>query len=238
VQVVILAGGLGTRLGTLTHAVPMPLIPVAGRPFLERQVEFLAAQGFRRFLILTGYLGDRIEAHFGDGRRFGVEVEHSREPEPLGTGGGVRLALSRLDERFLLLYGDSFLPIGYAGLGEALSSPGLGGVMAVHRDLGGSTGVAPNVALEAGGKVARYAKGERADDLAYIEAGALALRAAEIARLPEGASSLEKHLYPELIACGRMGAWITDTPFYDIGTPDGLSRAEAFFAAAGSERRA
>ena len=227
-QVVILAGGLGTRLGELTRETPKPLVSVAGRPFLERQVEFLAAQGFRRFLLLSGYLGERIEAHFGDGRRFGVDVEHSREPQPLGTGGGVRRALARLEERFLLLYGDSFLPTSYAPLAEKLESRGLGGVMAA-----GSTGVEPNVALDADGRVVRYSKAARDAGLAYIEAGALALRAAEIGRLPEGVSSLESDLYPEMIASGRMAAWVSPTPFYDIGTPDGLSRAEAFFAAAG-----
>jgi D-glycero-D-manno-heptose 1,7-bisphosphate phosphatase len=236
VQVVILAGGLGTRLGGLTRETPKPLISVAGRPFLERQVEFLAAQGFHQFLLLSGFLGERIEAHFGDGRRFGVQVEHSREPQPLGTGGGVRRALARLEDRFLLLYGDSFLPIAYARLAERLDSTGLGGVMAVHAAADGATGVAPNVALDEDGRVNRYAKGVQDGGLAYIEAGALALRAVEIARLPDGVSSLEKDLYPEMIASGRMAAWVTPTPFYDIGTPDGLSRAEAYFAAAESGR--
>jgi len=234
VQVVILAGGLGTRLGGLTRVMPKPLVPIAGRPFLERQVEFLAAQGFLRFLLLSGYLGEQIEAHFGDGRRFSVQVEHSREPQPLGTGGGVRRALARLDDRFLLLYGDSFLPIAYARLAERLEPPGLGGVMAVYDAADGATGVAPNVALDEDGRVARYAKRAWDSGLAYIDAGALALRKDEIARLPEGVSSLEKDLYPEMIASGRMAAWVTPTPFYDIGTPDGLSRAQAFFAAAGS----
>lgn len=237
-QVVILAGGFGTRLGALTREIPKPMVAVAGRPFLERQIEFLARQGFGRFLLLTGYLAERIEAHFGTGVPLGVRIEYSRETQPLGTGGALRLALPWLEERFLLLYGDSFLAVDYRDLAARLASSGAGGVMAVFRDASGGTGVAPNVALDAAGKVLRYAKGERGDDLRFIEAGALALDAAEVRRLPAGVSSLEADLYPALIAGGRMQAWVTTTPFYDIGTPDGLRRAEAFFAAEAAGRRA
>jgi NDP-sugar pyrophosphorylase family protein len=235
-QVVILAGGLGTRLGGLTRDLPKPLVPVAGRPFLERQIEFLAGQGFSEFLLLTGHLADRIERRLEDGSRLGVEISYSREPRPLGTGGGLRRALPRLREGFLLLYGDSFLPVDYRTLAAGLDVIEVVGVMAVLRDDAGATGVAPNVATDGAGRVVRYAKGERGDDLRYVEAGALALRAGAVARLPEGVSSLEADLYPALVAEGRMAAWVTPTPFYDIGTPEGLRRAEAFFAAEAAGR--
>ena len=73
-QVVILAGGLGTRLWPLTEVVPKPMVPVRGRPFLDYIVNHLAAQDFRRLLLLVGYLGDRVRNHYGDGTAFGVRA--------------------------------------------------------------------------------------------------------------------------------------------------------------------
>lgn len=229
-QAVVLAGGLGTRLRPLTHRLPKPMVPIAGKPLLEWQIDHLARQGFRRFLLLTGHLGEQVRDHFRDGGRFGVAIDYSQEETPLGTGGALRAALGRLEERFLLLYGDSFLAEDYAAIGGGLREAGTGGLMVVFQDEAGRTGVAPNVALDAAGRVVRYAKGETGPDLRYVEAGAVGLAAAEVARLAAGLpASLERDLYPALVAEGRMRAWVTTQPFYDIGTPEGMRRAERFF---------
>ena len=141
--------------------------------------------------------------------------------------------MEALEPRFLLLYGDSFLPVDYSDIAKAIvESPEFGGVMALFDDPGGATGVAPNVALGSGDLVVRYAKGVAGGDLRFIEAGALALVAREIENLPAGeVSSLERDLYPRLVAERRMVGWVTSQRFYDMGTPDGLSRAEEFFLA-------
>ena len=109
-QTVILAGGLGTRLGPLTRKIPKPMVPVAGVPYLEHQLRLLARQSFRDVLLLTGYLGDQIEAYFGNGARLGLRLRYAREAQPQGTGGALRDARPQLAESFLLLYGDSLLP--------------------------------------------------------------------------------------------------------------------------------
>lgn len=117
-QVVILAGGLGTRLGSFTRKVPKPMVPVAGVPYLEHQLRLLARQSFRDVLLLTGHLGEQIESYFGNGGRLGLRIRYSREAQPLGTGGALRDARRHLAETFLLLYGDSLLPIEYAAAGR------------------------------------------------------------------------------------------------------------------------
>ena len=229
-QVVILAGGLGTRLRPVTRMVPKPMVPVAGRVFLERQVEFLAGQGFRRFLLLTGYLGDQIEAHFGDGSGMGVTMQYAREEEPLGTGGGLRRSLPDLEESFLLIYGDSFLPEDYRAIGGQLEAGDAEGVMVVYDDGAGDTSVQPNVALGPAGKVTRYQKGANDADLRFIEAGVVALRTVAVARLPEvGPVALERELYPALARQGLLEAFVTEERFFDMGTPAGLKRAERYF---------
>lgn len=88
---VIMAGGRGSRLGSLTSSIPKPMLKVAGRPIIERLVWHLVASGIRRIFISVNYLGDVIEQHFGDGRGFGCQIQYLREKEPLGTGGSLAL---------------------------------------------------------------------------------------------------------------------------------------------------
>src|SRR5437764_7627858 len=108
-HVVSVAGGLGTRLWPLTKTVPKPMVEVAGVPYLEHQLRILAGQGIRDIVLLTGYLGEQIEDHFGDGARLGLSLRYSREQTPLGTGGALLQARELLADDFLIIYGDSYL---------------------------------------------------------------------------------------------------------------------------------
>lgn len=221
-QAAILAGGLGTRLWPLTKTVPKPMVPVAGAPYLEHQLKLLAKQEIRDILLLTGYLGEQIEEHFGDGSRFGLRIEYSREETPVGTGGALREAKSQLADSFLLIYGDSYLPIDYTVPLNRLTETGAQGLLVAFDNRIADTTVKSNVDLDAGGWVTRYEK-DSPDTLGYVEAGVLAFRRA-VADLiaPEGPVSLEKEIFPRLIAARQMAAYVTTTRFYDIGTPDRL----------------
>src|SRR6516164_6236183 len=115
-QVVILAGGRGTRLGEYARTIPKPMVTIGGRPNLEHQVLLAKRHGFTSVLFLVSHLADRIEAHFGDGRRFGMEISYSAEDPPLGTAGALRHATTLLQDRFLVLYGDVFVECDLARL--------------------------------------------------------------------------------------------------------------------------
>jgi len=231
-QVVILAGGLGTRLGALTRTIPKPMMPVAGAPYLEHQLRLLRQQSFRDVVLLTGYLSEQIEAYFGNGDRVGLHICYSRETQPLGTGGALRQARPLLAERFLLLYGDSLLPVEYAAFGRRLHDSAALGVIAVYHDPRGETAVPPNVALDRSGLVARYDKVGQAllpEPLEYIEAGVSCFRQEVLDLLPPtGAVSLEQCIFPRLIAQRRLAGLPTTERFYDIGTPERLRAIEAF----------
>jgi len=232
VQVVILAGGLGTRLWPLTKEVPKPMVPVAGVPYLERQLQLLAKQQLRNVLILTAYLGEQIESYFGDGNRLGLSIQYSREREPLGTGGALREACPLLDEIFVVVYGDSYLPIEYAAVGRRLALSGTWGALVLYQDPSGETGVRNNVALSGDGLVTRYDKTAIEDqELQYIEAGVLALRRQALALAPSEAKfSLERELFPHLIERRALLGLPTQQRFYDIGTMDRLKVIEQLFA--------
>lgn len=204
-QIVILAGGLGTRLWPLTKEVPKPMVPVAGLPYLEHQLRLLARQGLTDILILTAYLGEQIEHYFQDGRQFGLSIRYSREPEPLGTGGAFREAKHLLEDVFVVLYGDSYLPMDYASVGRYLSDSEALGVLVVYRDIREETGVRGNVALAESGVVSRYDKTVDDPTLQYIEAGVLALRKEAISLIPSsGKASLEQEVFPQLIHRGLL----------------------------------
>jgi len=112
-QVVILAGGKGTRLRPITYQVPKPMVPIHGKPFLQYQLELIKSLGINEVLLLVGYLGKQIEEYFGGGPKFGLNIEYSYENNPLGTGGALKNAEEKLAEKFLLLNGDTFLPMDY-----------------------------------------------------------------------------------------------------------------------------
>lgn len=223
-QAAILAGGPGTRLRPLTDRVPKPMVPVAGRPYLEYQLDWLRGLGITDVVLLVGYLTEKIEEHFGDGAAFGVSIRYSREPRPAGTGGALRLALPLLAESFLVLNGDSYLPIDYRGLTERLESSSAEAVLAVYDNALEDAGVRNNLELD-GDRVARYDK-TGAAGLTHVDAGAIALR--RRALLEGGVWSLENDLFPRLIARGALAAFPVRQRFYDMGTPAGLAMLESF----------
>jgi NDP-sugar pyrophosphorylase family protein len=227
-QVVILAGGLGTRLRPITERVPKPMVEVGDRPFLEYIVTHLAAQGFDRFLILLGYLGDHVKRYFGDGARWGISISYASEPHPLGTAGAIRNAYDSLEPEFILLYGDSYLPIDYQEVVREFHSAPCQSLMVVYDNRTADTGVLNNVALEPDGVVTKYLKGQAAPDLKYVEAGVLCFQREVFRDLPAlQPVALEQEIYARLIGERQIRAFLTRQRFFDIGTPD---RLEAFIA--------
>jgi dTDP-glucose pyrophosphorylase len=110
---VIMAGGMGTRLRPYTESCPKPMLPVAGRPMLEHIIERASREGFKRFVLAVHYLGEMIEDHFGDGERFGVNIEYLRENAPLGTAGALSLLSPLPDLPFVVTNGDVMTDIRY-----------------------------------------------------------------------------------------------------------------------------
>ena len=197
----------------LTRDLPKPMIPINGRPYLERVIESFARCGLRDIVLLTGYRAEVVEEHFGDGARFGVRIAYSRETEPLGTGGAIREARSLLGERFVMAYGDVLRYFDYDRFVKAHDEPCL--AVYPRRDIGN--------AEVAGGRIVRFDK--RTTELPYIDAG-FSLMPADVIDLlpPSGACSFEETIFPRLAAKGRLACEIVDLNFYDIGTPEELER--------------
>jgi NDP-sugar pyrophosphorylase family protein len=224
-QAVILAGGPGTRLRPLTDSVPKPMVQVAGRPYLEHQVGWLRRLGIVDIVLLVGHLAEKIEDHFGDGGGFGVSIRYSREPRPAGTGGALKLALPLLRDSFLVLNGDSYLPIDYRPVAERLESSGAEAVIVAYDNSFEDTGVRPNLELGEGELVIRYDKSGAAP-VTHVDAGVIALRRRALSE--RDMVSLENDLFPRLIARRALLAFPVRQRFYDMGTPAGLAMLEEY----------
>lgn len=223
---VVLAGGLGTRLGALAEGLPKPMVQVGGRPLLEHVVRQLAGQGFPEILLLVGFRAEFIETHFGDGGGFGIRVRYCREPEPLGTGGALRLASPSIPNRFLMLYGDLYRSFDYAGFCARHRQ-----ALAVYPYVEGLTTIAcANVRLDPEGtRVADYVKGAPDAGLTHVDAGFGVFHREVLELLPAGKASFEERVYPSLAASGKLEAEIVDRSFFDVGNPADLAHARAHF---------
>jgi len=218
----ILAAGRGERLRPLTDHTPKPLIEVGGKPLIEHHLERLAAAGIERVVINLAHLGDQIRAHLGEGERWGVAIEYSVEGEraedALETAGGIRQALDRLGERFLLVNGDVLSDIDYA----TLANRRLGADCRFHLVLVDNPPHNPggDFALDETG---RLVEGESTAALTYSGIGLF--DAALFTDLPPGRQALGPVLRTAIangLGCAQHhpGEWL------DVGTPERLAEAD------------
>lgn len=228
-QAVILAGGLATRLGALSKTTPKSLVNVAGRPFLEHQLELLRSRGFSDVLLCIGHLGAKIRDFAGNGARFGLRLEYSDDGErPLGTAGALRKALASLAPEFLVTYGDSYLPFDYAApLHDLVAHPEASGTMAVYANHGRFDASNSEVRGEL---VVRYEKAALDPALDHIDYGATALRRQVVDALEPGAVIGLDRVQAELARAGGLRALIATERFYEIGSPEGLADLERLLA--------
>jgi NDP-sugar pyrophosphorylase family protein len=224
--VCILAGGLGTRLGERVRVTPKPLLKVAGEPFLFHQLRLLAAHGGREVVLCVGYLGEQFEAQIGS-ERFGLNVQYSFDAPGLdGTLGAIRRASPLLGERFLVLYGDTYLRIDYAKAARDWQASGLPAMMTVLRNDGRWD--ASNVVYSEG-RVLVYDKRVPRPNMRWIDYGLGGLETAALGRIRSDTHDLSD-LYRQLAEEGMLYGFEARERFYEIGTPEGLAETDTFLS--------
>lgn len=224
----ILAGGQGARLGALVADTPKPLLEVAGEPFLIHQLRLLAAHRARDVVLCVGYLGERIEERIGN-EQFGVQITYSYDSPMLdGTLGAIRRALPLLPDRFLVLYGDTYLRLDYGAAVEAWRASGLRGLMTVFRNDGRWD--TSNVVYESS-RVAVYNKAVPTPEMRWIDYGLGGLGVSALEFVDEAESDLAT-LYGRLAEEGELCGFEVADRFYEIGTAEALSETEHFLRSA------
>ena len=222
----ILAGGLGTRLGSTVRDTPKPLLEVAGEPFILHQLRLLASYGLREAVLCVGYLGDQIVERVGS-ERFGIRIAYSHDgPEPIGTLGAVRQAAAQLGPRFLVLYGDTYLRIDYAEAAAAWEASGLPAMMTVLHN--GGRWDTSNVCFD-GRLVTAYDKREPTPAMSWIDYGLGGLSAETLDLVDPQISDLAD-LHQRLANDGRLFGFAATERFYEIGTPAALAETGRFLA--------
>jgi len=223
----ILAGGKGTRLGGIVAETPKPLVEVAGAPFLRHQLALLRRHGARRIVLSVGYLGELIEAGIGDGTDLGLEITYVYDSPALdGTAGAIRNCLEHLGDRFMVLYGDTYLRIDYGAVDEAHRQSGKLALMTVLHNQGAWD--TSNVIYESG-RVASYDKHAPTPEMHWIDYGLGVLTPAALEVRPDASDLAE--VYTELAKRDQLAGYLAEERFYEIGTPDALAETDRFLRA-------
>jgi NDP-sugar pyrophosphorylase family protein len=236
-QCIVLAGGLGRRMSPQTERLPKSLLPVAGRPFLDWQLAWLAAEGVEHVIMSIGYRGDMIRRHLDDGGRFGLRVSYVDDGDVLlGTGGALRSVVDQelAAPNFFVLYGDSYLPIPLSDIETAYSEQAAPVLMTVYRDHENLE--RPNVVFD-GVMVTRYQKGleKPPAEMQFVDYGISVWRRQMVdAMVPKGAAADLADLFGVLSESGQLAGFEAHERFYEIGSPKGLSELESRLRAGGA----
>jgi NDP-sugar pyrophosphorylase family protein len=229
-QCAILAGGLGRRMQSQTAGLPKALVPIGGRPFVDYQLELLAASGVQDVVFCIGYGGAALQRHVGDGAAYGLSVCYVDEGDELrGTAGALRLALDdgALAEAFFVLYGDSYLPIEMEPVWQAFWGSELPALMTVY--LNEDRWDTSNAIVSAGRVVLYDKRGTdaRASERRWIDYGLSVLRAELIdQRIRADIAADLADLYRDLSLEGNLAAFEVKERFYEVGSPEGLTELE------------
>ena len=229
---IILAGGLGTRLRDTVPDLPKPMAPLNGRPFLEYQIDYWIAQGVRQFILSIGYRSEAIVSHFGK-TYGGARLEYAVEAEPLGTGGGLLLAMELLtgDDAFLLLNGDTFFEVSLGQLEAFHSTRQSDWTLALFRTREVGRYMGPKV--DGDGRILSLRS--ETGNVEQLANGGVYLISPQIMRssslLAGQRVSLEDEIMPGALAAGgRFFGMECEGRFIDIGVPEDYRRAADFVA--------
>jgi len=225
----VLCGGLGTRLRPVVSDRPKSMATVAGVPFLQLLLEDLKAQGIGEVILGTGYMADRVQAFFRCGEEFGLRLVYSREDEPLGTGGALKLAEPLLSDPVVVLNGDSYVEWSLAAIRALFAQKDASVVMILQAVA--DVARYGSVTIEPDGRVTEFVEKGTRGGTGLINAGVYLVRKEIVAALPAGeAVSLERDVFPRLLR-GKVYGLVSKGLFIDIGVPADLARAQTVLCA-------
>lgn len=221
-QAIVLAGGFGTRLRQVVADVPKPMAPVAGRPFLELVLNNLASKGFTKVVLSVGFMAEKISGHFGV-RYAGLELAYAIEDQPLGTGGGVRMAMNHIiDDHVFVFNGDTFLDLEVALVEQQWQRQKR--PIIIGREVP-DTSRYGRLLSSNGLAIGFTEKGVVGTGL--INAGCYVFNRAQLNEFAQNSPfSLEADFLSSAVAQGEFDVFVTTGTFIDIGIPEDYARAQ------------
>lgn len=222
-KVVIIAGGKGTRIASVNSEIPKAMIPVCGKPIIEHEVELCKRYGFTEFLFIIGHMGDQISSFFGDGSKWGIDIEYYQEAKPLGTAGALGYLKDKLTEDFFVFYGDTIMDFDMPAMLQYHQEKKADATLFLH----------PNdhpydsdiVELAAGGKVVKFHNKPHPEGFVsknIVNAALFIFSPAILEKIEVGKKShIEKHVLPRCHETGmNLYGYVSPEYIKDMGTPD------------------
>ncbi|MDP3920124.1 MAG: sugar phosphate nucleotidyltransferase [Candidatus Omnitrophota bacterium] len=221
-QALILAGGLGTRLGDITRDLPKPMVPVGDKPFLEWLLDHLGSYGIKNFVLCVGHRADKIQEYFADGSAWGYKIQYSFEKELLGTGGAIKQARGLLHDRFFVVSGDNYLTLDYRDFDDRFDASRFIGLLACWRN--SPPLFRSNVKLSEDRRIIEAYDYINPAGKDYVDSGIKLFSKALFDYFESDVKfSLEVDVLAKIAAEGGLQAYPIAEPPLDVGTPDGLA---------------
>jgi NDP-sugar pyrophosphorylase family protein len=219
---VILCGGLATRLGDLAKNIPKSMIDINGKPFLEYQIENVKKHGIKDIILCVGHLSEKIEKYFGDGSKFNVIIRYSYDGEkPLGSIGALRKAKPLLDNDFFIMYGDSYLSVDFQKVYSFYEKHDKPACMVVYKNYNKFD--KSNIVIK-DEMVTNYGN----NNAEYIDYGTSLLNKKTLNYIPENTFYDTEEFFSKLIEKNWLLAFEVTERFYHIGTPEALEKLRDF----------
>lgn len=228
-SLVLLAGGLATRLKPISEKIPKSMIDIAGKPFIEHQLELIKKNNISKVVICAGYLGDQIKEFAGDGSAFGLEIKYSFDGEKLlGTGGAIKKALNMLEDSFFVMYGDSYLNTDFKVINEYFFSDKKAGLMTVYKNEGRWD--KSNIEFR-NGEIINYDKKVSDIKMQYIDYGLGILTKKSFDDFNNEVVFDLEDVYKNLLRKKELSGFEVKERFYEIGSVEGIKETEKYLSA-------
>jgi len=226
-KILILAGGEGKRMLPLTKKIPKVLLPIAGKPFLEYQINFFKRDGIHDFILAIGHQAKQIKDYFGDGRKFGVKIIYSKEKKPLDTGGAIKKAESLIKNKDILITnGDTLLELNFKKMltfHKKMQKPITIAVIKVK-----DTGRFGRVIINEKNIITQFKEKDKKAKEGFINAGVYIFQKRILKDFPQNKKiSLEREIFPKFI--NRISAFKARGYFIDMGIPEDYKKANKDF---------
>ena len=219
-QVLILCGGLATRLRPLTKKIPKSMIEIEGKPFLEHQLNLLKKNGLKDIVLSIGFKGNQIRKYFATGKKFGVKIKYNPDGKKLlGTGGAIKKAEKLLNDAFLVIYGDSYLPFDFQKAINYFNRFQKLGLMTVFKN---ANRYEPSNVEVQGNLVKSYSKKRKTKKMLYIDYGVSIFKKEVLKNFPADTAFDLSLIHKDLIKKKQLLAFPVKQRFYQIGSFDGL----------------
>ena len=215
-QAVILCGGKGERLRPLTQSTPKPMIKIDDRPFLEFLLKKISSQGIKKFLILSGYLGDQIKDYFGSGANWDLDIQYSHGPTEWDTAKRLWESRSQLDENFLFLYSDNYINFDLIKLENHHYESKKSLTLSLAKKKNG------NIAIDDESTVRKYDLNRHDSSLDLVEIGFMIANTSEVIKYYDNENSSFSKIIKKMSEDGKVSGFQYHNNYYSISDPSRL----------------